>query len=295
MQHLPVMLDEVDRLSGCRTRRPVTSTARSAWAGTRRRCSNAGATRVIGIDRDPRRARACGCDARAVGGSASSSSTPTSGISARSSTRASISTIDGRSPTSASLPCSSTPKAAGSRFDATSRSTCGWIDRKAARRPRSWRRPVRPSSPTSSGSTARSGTRAASPARSCTPGAARRLRRLVSWPPLSGVWCRAGALRIDAATRTFQALRIRVNDELDGLDRFLRVAVDRLAAGGRLVVISFHSLEDRIVKHTLRALERGADAVIRVLTKRPVRPGEEECARNPRARSARLRAAERLA
>lgn len=104
-----------------------------------------------------------------------------------------------------------------------------------------------------------------------------------------------GGHRIDAATRTFQALRIRVNGELEGLDRFLRVAVDRLTAGGRLVVISFHSLEDRIVKHTLRALERGADAVIRVLTKRPVRPGDQECARNPRARSARLRAAERLA
>ena len=103
-----------------------------------------------------------------------------------------------------------------------------------------------------------------------------------------------GWQRIDPATRTFQALRIWVNAELDGLDAFLREVVNRLREGGRVVVISFHSLEDRIVKHTFRALER-ADAILRVLTKRPVVPGDEELERNPRARSAKLRAAERLA
>jgi 16S rRNA (cytosine1402-N4)-methyltransferase len=98
---------------------------------------------------------------------------------------------------------------------------------------------------------------------------------------------------IDPATRTFQALRIWVNRELDGLDRFLEDAVRRLRAGARLVVITFHSLEDRIVKHTFRALERPNH--VRVLTKKPLVPTSEELDRNPRARSAKLRAAERVA
>jgi 16S rRNA (cytosine1402-N4)-methyltransferase len=102
-----------------------------------------------------------------------------------------------------------------------------------------------------------------------------------------------GYQRIDPATRTFQALRIWVNRELEGLDRFLREIVGRLRAGGRLAVIAFHSLEDRIVKQTFRALA-GPEAAIRLLTKRPLRPCEEEVAANPRARSAKLRAAERL-
>ena len=106
---------------------------------------------------------------------------------------------------------------------------------------------------------------------------------------------RRGYARIDPATRTFQALRIWVNRELDGLDRFVETAVGRLRAGARLVVISFHSLEDRIVKHTLRALEHGGEAGIRVLTKKPIVPGDDEVRRNPRARSAKLRAAERIA
>jgi 16S rRNA (cytosine1402-N4)-methyltransferase len=105
---------------------------------------------------------------------------------------------------------------------------------------------------------------------------------------------RRGPLRIDPATRTFQALRIWVNRELEGLDAFIEAAVRRLRAGARLVVIAFHSLEDRIVKHTLRGIaQRGAE--IRILTKRPLVPGDDEIARNPRARSAKLRAAERLA
>jgi 16S rRNA (cytosine1402-N4)-methyltransferase len=106
---------------------------------------------------------------------------------------------------------------------------------------------------------------------------------------------RRGYMRIDPATRTFQALRIWVNRELEGLDRFLEAAVRRLHAGARLVVITFHSLEDRIVKHTLRALEGSGDAAVKVLTKKPIGPSDEEVLRNPRARSAKLRAAERLA
>ena len=104
-----------------------------------------------------------------------------------------------------------------------------------------------------------------------------------------------GRSRIDPATRTFQALRIWVNRELDGLDGFLRAAAGRLRAGARLAVISFHSLEDRIVKRTLRELERGGELALRLLTRKPLRPAEEELARNPRARSARLRAAWRVA
>jgi 16S rRNA (cytosine1402-N4)-methyltransferase len=103
-----------------------------------------------------------------------------------------------------------------------------------------------------------------------------------------------GYSRIDPATRTFQALRIWVNRELDGLDRFVEAAARRLRAGARLVVITFHSLEDRIVKHTLRALQQ-RDALVQVLTKKPIVPSEAEVERNPRARSAKLRAAERMA
>jgi 16S rRNA (cytosine1402-N4)-methyltransferase len=103
-----------------------------------------------------------------------------------------------------------------------------------------------------------------------------------------------GHQRIDPATRTFQALRIWVNAELEGLDTFLVSAAHRLLAGARLAVITFHSLEDRIVKHVFRAFERG-EAAIRVLTKRPIVPAEDELERNPRARSAKLRAIERVA
>jgi 16S rRNA (cytosine1402-N4)-methyltransferase len=105
---------------------------------------------------------------------------------------------------------------------------------------------------------------------------------------------RGGHVRIDPATRTFQALRIWVNRELDGLDRFVEAAAHRLRAGARLVVITFHSLEDRIVKHTLRALDQ-RDRLVQVLTKKPLVPTGDEVDRNPRARSAKLRAAERLA
>jgi 16S rRNA (cytosine1402-N4)-methyltransferase len=104
---------------------------------------------------------------------------------------------------------------------------------------------------------------------------------------------RKGYTRIDPATRTFQAVRIWVNQELEGLDGFLAHAASRLAPGGRLVMLTFHSLEDRIVKHTFRALQ--AAGTISIRTRRPMVPSEAEIDRNPRARSAKLRAAERPA
>jgi 16S rRNA (cytosine1402-N4)-methyltransferase len=112
--------------------------------------------------------------------------------------------------------------------------------------------------------------------------------------------------RIHPATRTFQALRIAVNDELGVLERGLAAALQALRPGGRLAVISFHSLEDRIVKHRFREwaldchcpkglpiCQCGAVPLVRVLTGRPVTAGDAELAENPRARSAKLRAAEK--
>jgi 16S rRNA (cytosine1402-N4)-methyltransferase len=105
---------------------------------------------------------------------------------------------------------------------------------------------------------------------------------------------RRGYMRIDPATRTFQALRIWVNRELEGLDVFIGHVARRLRAGARMAVITFHSLEDRIVKHTLRALAKTSEPIVHVLTKKPIVPDEDEVRRNPRARSAKLRAAEKV-
>lgn len=110
---------------------------------------------------------------------------------------------------------------------------------------------------------------------------------------------RRGFMRIDPATRTFQALRIWLNRELEGLDRFVATVANRLRIGGRFAVIAFHSLEDRIIKHTFRALEKEASpdhpARLTVLTKKPITPDDDELERNPRARSAKLRVAEKVA
>jgi len=116
---------------------------------------------------------------------------------------------------------------------------------------------------------------------------------------------RARETRLDPATRAFQALRIEVNRELEALDELLDRAVGLLESEGRLVVISYHSLEDRMVKNRLRDLARGESdpvtgrtraetQVLELLTKKPVMPSAAEVAVNPRARSARLRAARRL-
>jgi 16S rRNA (cytosine1402-N4)-methyltransferase len=101
--------------------------------------------------------------------------------------------------------------------------------------------------------------------------------------------------RIDPATRTFQALRIWTNRELDGLEAFLETAVQVVRPGGRVVVIAFQSLEDRVVKHTFRRLGTGEHPAVRVLTRRPVVPSAGEAEVNPRARSARMRVVERVA
>jgi 16S rRNA (cytosine1402-N4)-methyltransferase len=98
--------------------------------------------------------------------------------------------------------------------------------------------------------------------------------------------------RIHPATRTFQALRIFVNRELDDLKALLSAAPQILKPGGRVVIISFHSLEDRIVKDAFR--DGAMNETYRILTKKPVTASEEESDRNPRARSAKLRAAERI-
>ena len=113
------------------------------------------------------------------------------------------------------------------------------------------------------------------------------LARVVSAvaPPIKGE-------KIHPATRTFQALRIRVNDELGEIQSLLKSAGSLLKPGGRLVLISFHSLEDRLVKDAFR--EAGQAKVLKVLTKKPVVAGEQEEMRNPRSRSAKMRAAEKV-
>ena len=106
---------------------------------------------------------------------------------------------------------------------------------------------------------------------------------------------RKGYSPIHPATRTFQALRIAVNRELDGLGQFVDQACGRLAPHGRLVVIAFHSLEDRVIKHTLRELAADQSRSLRLLARKAAKPTESETEMNPRARSARLRAVERVA
>jgi 16S rRNA (cytosine1402-N4)-methyltransferase len=143
---------------------------------------------------------------------------------------------------------------------------------------------------------------------------ARAGRRIDTAPQLADIVAAAAAVpprgrrRLHPATRVFQALRIAVNDELGALETGLEAAVDLLRPGGRLVVIAYHSLEDRIVKRRIAAERRGCTCPptvpvcvcgrsprLRPLMSRPVRPGADEVETNPRSRSARLRAAERLA
>ncbi len=114
------------------------------------------------------------------------------------------------------------------------------------------------------------------------------IERIYRWRPQKG--------RIHPAAKAFQALRIEVNGELEGLGAFIESTVRRSAKGTRFVVISFHSLEDRIVKRTFHALaapDEGAP-LLALVTKKPLTASDEEVAANPRARSAKLRAAERI-
>jgi 16S rRNA (cytosine1402-N4)-methyltransferase len=108
------------------------------------------------------------------------------------------------------------------------------------------------------------------------------------------------------AKRTFQAIRIEVNAELDVISPMVASAADKMISGGRIAVISFHSLEDRIIKHAFKELSTGCTCprdfpvcvcgkkpIITEITKKPILPSEEELERNPRARSAKLRVAEK--
>jgi len=95
--------------------------------------------------------------------------------------------------------------------------------------------------------------------------------------------------KIHPATKVFQALRIAVNDELKNLEKILPQAIDALKSGGKLAIISFHSLEDRIVKHYFKENDN-----LKIITKKPITPSEEELVRNPKSRSAKLRVAEKI-
>jgi 16S rRNA (cytosine1402-N4)-methyltransferase len=131
---------------------------------------------------------------------------------------------------------------------------------------------------------------------------ARRKAEITDAAELAGIVARAigppGRWRIHPATRTFMALRIFVNDELKNLERFIDAALPHLNPGGTVVIISFHSLEDRIVKTRFRSLSRAGEGngppLLSILTKKPVAPKPDEIAQNPRARSAKLRAARRV-
>lgn len=124
---------------------------------------------------------------------------------------------------------------------------------------------------------------------------------------IQGVMPNSKRMRVHPATRTFQALRIAVNDEMGAIENVLPQAMRVLAPGGRLAIISFHSLEDRLVKQYFRQESKdclcppkqpvctcGHKAILKEINRKPIYPGEEEVARNPRARSARLRVAEKL-
>ncbi len=100
--------------------------------------------------------------------------------------------------------------------------------------------------------------------------------------------------RIHPATRSFQAIRIEVNRELDRIEPALKGAVKALKSGGRLAVISFHSLEDRPVKWLFKGMAEGDEATIKILTKKPLIPSEDEVRENPASRSAKLRIVEKL-
>ncbi len=122
-------------------------------------------------------------------------------------------------------------------------------------------------------------------------------RPLASTEDLAKIAAKAwpGHSRVHPATRTFQAIRIAVNSELEQLESSLPIWIDLLAPGGRIAVISFHSLEDRLVKQAFQAVSsQGYDAQLRLLTKRPITASSSEIVHNPRARSAKLRAAVKI-
>ena len=259
--HVPVLTAEVAAASCSPSAAGCSSTARSGSAATRARCSKRARRASSASIATPTRSRWRARRSRR-GAIASSSFTPTTAILDEVLDRRGVDAIDGAL---ADLGVSSM------QFDAAGRGFSFQrdepLDMRMDTHERRHRRAIssraRPSAeladaiyPVRRGALfaadrARDRRRARASSRSTTTGRlAAIVRRAVP---------RRGYTRIDPATRTFQALRIWVNRELEGLDRFLETAVRRLRAGARLVVITFHSLEDRIVKHTLRALAAGGD------------------------------------
>ena len=252
--HIPVLTAEV--LRQLRPERGgVFVDCTVGLGGHSRALLEAGATRIIGFDRDHGRAcrrRAPRCRRAPI---AWSWCTPIIARSKTSSIGAASRSSTARWPTSACRRCSLTRPAGDSASSATSRSTCAWIAARA--------RPPRTSLPVSTEQELADAIYAYGEERfsrriARALVAARREAPVDTTGRLASIVRRAvpvrGYQRIDPATRTFQAFRIWVNRELEGLDRFLEAAARRLQIGARLVVISFHSLEDRIVKHTFRAL-----------------------------------------
>ena len=210
----------------------------------------------------------------------------------------------------ACAPTSWPTRSAASVSAPPARWTCASTHRAAARRAGRWRT-GETNCATSSVGTARSLTLDVSPAPSSSgaPGARSKLRaQLAAVVEQAAPAPLRGRRRVHPATRVFQALRIHVNRELETLPRALEAAVDAAAPGGRLAVISYHSLEDRIVKRFIASERRGCTCPpelpvcvcgrsprLAPLGKQPQRPSAAEIARNPRSRSALLRSARRLA
>ena len=212
------------------------------------------------------------------------------------------------SSTSACPRRSSTIRPGASRTPGTPRWTCAWTSPRTAPRPTSSTATRPPNSPACSATTARNASPGGSPTRWSASGPATpitstlRLSAIVK-DAIPAATRRTGG---NPAKRTFQALRIEVNDELGTLRRALPAALGVLAVGGRVVVLAYHSLEDRIVKRELVRLSadqtppglpvpaEASTAQFRLLTRGAERPDSEEVAGNPRAASARLRAAERI-
>ena len=226
--------------------------------GHARALLEAGATRLLGLDRDRDALALRASDARPVGRRGSSWFTPITARSPRCSTRARLRPSMARWRTSACRRCSWTRPGRGFSFQRDEPLDMRMDQRVRSKQPPiSWRASRSATWPTSSFSTAKNATRAGSRARSSR---AREESPIDTTGRLAAIVRRAiprgGFRRIDPATRTFQALRIWVNRELEGLERFVKTITGRLRTGARLAIITFHSLEDRIVKHTFRALER---------------------------------------
>lgn len=206
-----------------------------------------------------------------------------------------------------SRPCNSIRPNEVLAFGSMLHSTCGWIQRKAKPLPIFWRHFQKSKLPESSLNLVRQSRRIARR----IVGKREQGQPITTTKELADVVLQAIGggkwKQIHPATRTFQALRIAVNKELDGLGQFVESSIDLLKPGGQFVAISFHSLEDRIIKQELRRLSGhcqcpprlpvcscGTRKAVEILTRRPVTASDAELDENPRARSAKLRACRKL-